>query len=92
MQLQNSVAAFKNALFDEGHANYSVEAYVASLITHATMCRTRADLPPGAFRDFVTKASEMTRNERALLYIEYHNDLVVRAACEALHDLIMEGV
>jgi hypothetical protein len=92
MQLQNSVAAFKEALLAEGHTQRSADVYADSLVTHANMCRTRADLPPGAFRDFVTKASRMTRKARNLDELAYHGADVQRAACEALHDLIMEGV
>lgn len=92
MQLQDSVAAFKDALLSEGHSYYSAEVFINSLITHANMCRTRADLPSSAFRDFVTKASYMTRDSRTMLDIQYHSKSTITAACEALHDLIMEGV
>ena len=92
MQLKNSVAAFTDALLAEGHTQRSAGVYADSIITHANMCRTRADLPPSAFRDFVTKASRMTRKARNLDELAYHESEVQRAACEALHDLIMEGV
>lgn len=92
MQLQDSVEAFRDALLAEGHTHYSVEVYASSLITHANMCRSRADLSPSAYRDFVTKASKMTRNDRAMRTIEEHEPETRRAACEALFDLIMEGV
>lgn len=92
MQLQDSVIAFEYALLADGHSHHSVDVYTNSLIIHANMCRTRADLPPSAFRDFVTKASHMTRSSRVMLDIQYHDEATARAACEALHDLIMEGV
>ena len=64
-------------------------------MAHACVCRARADAPVGsAFRAFVAYASRMTRKDKYLwalthssLYREEH-----AAACEALFDLIMEGV
>ena len=92
MQPQDSVEAFRDALQQEGHSRESAEAYSDSLITHATMCRARVELPLGTHRDFVAKTCSMTRKSRILGEIHYHGAAVQRAACEALHDLIMEGV
>lgn len=67
----------------------------AALSAHAMVCRAKADAPSGPFRDFVVVTGWMTRDDKFLRIFsgtspEYA--AVRRAACEALHDLIMEGV
>jgi hypothetical protein len=65
------------------------------MVTHASVCRRRADEPESALRDFIARACKMTRNDPRVYSFndegpEYAAER--RAACEALHDLIMEGV
>jgi len=91
-RLRESLGALEDALADDGHTYYAAERHVADFVTHATMCRTRVDLPPGAFRDFVTRACRMTRRSRCLSDMWIAEDALRAAACDALHDLIMEGV
>lgn len=68
---------------------------VAAMVTHASVCRRRADEPQGALREFIVRACKMTRNDPRVYVFnddgpEYADEN--RVACEALHDLIMEGV
>ncbi len=67
----------------------------AALSAHAMVCRARADAPLGPFRDFVVVTGCMTRDDKFLCIFKDASDEYAderRAACEALHDLIMEGV
>ena len=63
---------------------------------HAMMCCARVDAAPGAFRDFASRTSKMTRSDPRVAVFNNPESFcpveVRRAACEALHDLIMEGV
>jgi len=90
-----SVIDFHDLLVRNGIAIRIASSAVAALSAHAMVCRVRADTPPGAFRDFVTRANKMTRNDtRVSIFNDTGDDYAEerRAACEALHDLIMEGV
>lgn len=65
------------------------------MVTHASVCRRRADESQGTLREFIARACKMTRNGPQVHVFnddgpEYAAER--RAACEALHDLIMEGV
>lgn len=78
-----------------GMSREGVARHLNAIVTHASVCRTRADSPPGAFRDFVRAASRMTRRDKRLVAMVSPEDCYdgePEAACEALHDLIMEGV
>lgn len=85
--------AMRGAGYTRGRASDCIDA----LTIHACMCRARADSSdrPG-FRGFVAAACDRTRdavemrNFRARHHREDHRVSV--AACEALFDLIMEGV
>lgn len=92
VRLRESVADLEHALASDGYTWNAVDRHVDDLVTHAMMCRERVDLPPGAFRDFVTRACRMTRRSRFLSDLWLADDPLRTAACEALHDLIMEGV
>lgn len=69
---------------------------------HAANCRVRSDLPnpdgPASgifYRRFVVRACEMTRRFSLVSAFNTasHEETRERAAaCEALHDLIMDGV
>ena len=95
-----SVADFKNLLTRNWttYEPHYVSKVVDAFFTHALMCRTKVDSPAGALRDFATRTCKMTRNDSKLwIFREYNDDNADdvaerRAACEALHDLIMEGV
>jgi len=92
VRLRESLDALDDALTDDGYSSVAAERHVDELVTHATMARARTDLPPGAFRDFVTSANRMTRKSRFLSDLWICEEPLRRAACEALHDLIMEDV
>ena len=81
-----SVTAFQEEL----------KEWTGAIALHAMMCRMRTDEPPGAMRDFVDKTSQMTRAHlRSASFWKAESfcaALLRRADCEALHDLIMEGV
>jgi len=89
----SSVRLFEDALFVAGYTLSGIDHHVDSLVTHATMCRSRADLKPGAFRDFVRRGSRMTRNTRCMQdIVTGDKSAILAVACDALHELIMEGV
>ena len=90
-----SVIDLYDMLVHNGVSTSIAPQNVAALAAHAMVCRARADAPPGAFRDFVAMTGLMTRDDKFLRIFnddgpEYAEER--RAACEALHDLIMEGV
>ena len=93
-RLRESLAALDDALTAEGFTYNAAERHVHELVSHASMARARADAPPGAFRDFVARAGWMTRTSRVMddMRSVIASEPLRRAACEALHDLIMEGV
>ena len=92
VHLRESIAELEHALASDGYTWNAVDRHVDELVAHANLCRTRVDLPPGAFRDFVTRAARMTRRSRAYSDLWLADDALRTAACNALHDLIMEGV
>ena len=92
VRLRESIAELEHALASDGYTWNAVDRHVDELVAHANLCRTRVDLPPGAFRDFVARAARMTRRSRIVQDIVFTSDTVRTAACNALHDLIMEGV
>jgi len=95
-----SVIDFRDLLTKNwnNHDPLSINMVVDAFFTHALLCRTKVDSPPGAFRDFAARTCKMTRRDTKLrMFHEYVNDneddkAERRAACEALFDLIMEGV
>ena len=90
-----SVTAFHDLLVRNGVSVRVAPGNVYALSAHAMVCRARADAKPGTFRDFVAVTARMTRSDTR---VSIFNDTDAayaderRAACEALHDLIMEGV
>lgn len=92
VHLRESIAELEHALASDGYTWNAVDRHVDELVAHANLCRTRVDLPPGAFRDFVARACRMTRRSRCLSDLWLADDALRTAACNALHDLIMEGV
>ena len=90
-----SVIAFHDLLVRNGISARVAPQNVFALSAHAMVCRARADAPSGAFREFVTATGRMTRDDKFLRIFNDTGDEYAeerRAACEALHDLIMEGV
>lgn len=91
----DSVNRLREALIDSGYGY--ADNHIDALVTHACVCRTRADSPPGAFREFVVVACDMTRSDRHV--VDMRADMadggypdISTALPEALFDLIMEGV
>ena len=91
--MPKSVYNLFNALVHEGYSDISAENHIACLTTHACVARTRTDAS-GAFRAFATIAGHHSRNDPWFRDMAdgWVSDLVGDLACEALHDLIMEGV
>lgn len=95
----DSVKRLRDALIDSGYSpqDYGADEHIDALVTHACVCRTRADTPAGAFREFVAKACDMTRADRHMTNLRAdmtdggYPDIAA-AMPEALFDLIMEGV
>ena len=92
-----SVINLQTTLMRNGCTTTGASQAIVSLVTHASMCRARADAPPGPFRAFVVEACRRTRKDRLMDALGDMDlcDWVTaerRAACEALFDLIMEGV
>lgn len=89
-----SLLALRSELLNSGYAPNSAEFHIDALMVHACMCRTRADTPTaGAFRELVTYTCELTRKDGCVGNLADDIDPTVReAACDALFDLIMEGV
>lgn len=90
-----SVIDFHALLVRNGVSATIANQNVGALSAHAMVCRARADAPPGAFRDFVAVTGWWTRGDKFLRIFNDTGDEYAeerRAACEALHDLIMEGV
>ena len=90
-----SVIDFHDLLVRNGISTRIAPQNVFALSAHAMVCRARADAPHGAFREFVTATGWWTRGDKFLRIFndtgpDYADER--RAACEALHDLIMEGV
>ena len=90
-----SVKDFHAMLVNTGSSSRRAEDVVSAMVTHASVCRRRADEPKGALRDFIARACKMTRDSPRVYIFnddgpQYADER--RAACEALHDLIMEGV
>lgn len=90
-----SVIDFHDMLVKTGSSSRTADDVVAAMVMHASVCRRRADETESALREFIAHACKMTRasprvhafNDPAADYADER-----RAACEALHDLIMEGV
>lgn len=90
-----SVHYLRRLLISHGLSHFDAGRYVDALVTHASVCRARSDAPLGAFRSFVNAASRMTRSDYFVTRLATPDDRYAgesAAACEALHDLIMEGV
>lgn len=90
-----SVIAFHDLLVRNGISARVAPQNVFALSAHAMVCRARADAPSGAFREFVTATGRMTRDDKFLRIFNDTGDEYAderRAACDLLHDLIMEGV
>lgn len=95
-----SVTAFRDLItrnwapHDPDHISRVVDAF----FTHALVCRAKVDAPSEGFRAFAARTCKMTRQDSKLyIFREQEDDEAEdiaerRAACEALHDLIMEGV
>ena len=82
-------------LVETGSSSREADDVVSAMVTHASVCRRRADESEGALRDFIARACKMTRTSPRVYAFnddgpEYAAER--RAACEALHDLIMESV
>jgi len=96
-----SVTALRELLtrtFGSAYNTWHINRYVNAIITHAMMCRAKVDAPSEAFRAFVARTCKMTRQSGEVCYFHEQEDddptaiAERRAACEALFDLIMEGV
>lgn len=86
----DSVEALRLALTSSGCSPYGAQVHVESLVLHACVCRTRADTTTaGGFRELVSYTCDMTRKDMGVDNLR--RDFTT-AACEALFDLIMEGV
>lgn len=86
MTVMQSIITLGQTMVRLGFSHLTARRYTCALVTHATMCRARADSAAGALRDFIRVAADMTRIDAA------PSEVFSAAACEALHDLIMEGV
>ncbi len=97
-----SVTDFQELLVRNGVSVEQSDRYVRHLKRHAEMCRARADVfciygsdtakAPWQ-REFKRLASNVTRMHPMVRIFNMTEDVTERrAACEALHDLIMEGV
>ena len=90
-----SVKDFHAMLVNTGWSSRTADDVVSAMVTHASVCRRRADEPESALREFIAHACKMTRTSpRVYIFNDDGPDYAEerRAACEALHDLIMEGV
>ena len=90
-----SVKDFHAMLVDTGSSSRTADDVVSAMVTHASVCRRRADEPESALREFIAHACKMTRTSpRVHAFNDDGPECAEerRVACEALHDLIMEGV
>ncbi len=92
-----SVIDYKTLLERKGASTRQANCRVGDLLAHALVCKTRADTQRGAFREFVVYACKMTRGQQSGIFLIGGDagkvfDDERTAACEALFDLIMEGV
>ncbi len=92
-----SIARLRHALIDSGYTTVGADSCINAITTHACVCRTRADTGHGAFRDFVTRACDMTRSDYRMGNLrsdmrsgEYHE--IAAAVPDVLFYLIMDGV
>lgn len=89
----DSIAALRTELLKSGYSPGGIDGHVDDLVIHACMCRIRADTPtPSGFRELVAYTCKMTRGGRVGNLADDIDQGVRTAACEALFDLIMEGV
>lgn len=97
MANMQSIEKLRYALIDSGYTTVGADSCINAITTHACVCRTRADTRPGIFRDFVSCACEMTRDDYRMSNLR--SDMsdgsypeIAAAASDVLFDLIMEGV
>lgn len=76
-----------------GHNYDSADAHGDALMLHACVLRTKADAQSPAFRVFAVRAAKYSRQGRHVRWLaKLDPNGVLPLSCEALHDLIMEGV
>lgn len=76
-----------------GYNHESADAHGDALMLHACVLRAKTDAVAPAFRAFAVRAAKYSRQGRHVRWLaEPDPDGVLPLACEALHDLIMEGV
>jgi len=91
-----SVDNFHALVMKNGCSKAQATGMVKALVAHACVARNRADAAPDSvFRLFTVYTGRMTRADpRVRIFNDadraYSDERA--AACEALHDLIMEGV
>lgn len=91
--LPESISRLNTALTMERMSAHRARMTLDALTAHAACCRAKADTS-GAAAEFFSCAAGMTRADRYYVanLVLADATAVTSAACEALHDLIMEGV
>lgn len=91
--LPESISRLNTALATERMSAHRARHTLDALTAHAACCQAKADTT-GYARELFAYAASMTRADRyyAANLVLADAPTVVSAACDALYDLIMEGV